>query len=172
MRKVMIVGCSGSGKSTLARKLGEKTGLPVIHIDKFYWYEGWVLRSAEETQELIANAIKASEWIFEGNNSATFSRRAQMIDTLVFLDMPAHLCLYRVLHRAIRHRGEVREDMAPGCPEKFDWGLVRLIKLLSGYKKSSWPKVLKLMDEVPPHVAIHHLRNPKSVEAFLSAVKH
>jgi adenylate kinase family enzyme len=164
MRKVMIVGCSGSGKSTLTRKLGEKTGLPVIHIDKLYWSEGWVQRPPEETQGLIADAIEAPEWVFEGNNSATFRQRARVTDT------PAYLCLYRVLCRAIRHRGEVREDMAPGCPEKLDWGLVKLLKWICGYKESSWPKVLKLMDEVPPHVAIHHLRNSKPAEDFLAAV--
>ncbi|MEL6615862.1 MAG: AAA family ATPase, partial [Bacteroidota bacterium] len=33
MQRVMIVGGPGAGKSTLARRLGEATGLPVIHID-------------------------------------------------------------------------------------------------------------------------------------------
>ena len=30
----MVIGCSGAGKSTLARRLGEVTGLPVIHLDR------------------------------------------------------------------------------------------------------------------------------------------
>ena len=34
MERIMIIGCGGSGKSTLARQLGEKTGLPVVHLDK------------------------------------------------------------------------------------------------------------------------------------------
>ena len=41
MEKILIIGCSGSGKSTLAVALGEKLGLPVVHLDQLWWKEGW-----------------------------------------------------------------------------------------------------------------------------------
>ena len=37
MERVAIVGPGGAGKSTLARRLGELTGLPVIHLDREHW---------------------------------------------------------------------------------------------------------------------------------------
>ena len=40
MERVIIIGCGGAGKSTLARALGEKTGLPVIHLDQIWWGPG------------------------------------------------------------------------------------------------------------------------------------
>jgi adenylate kinase family enzyme len=40
MERVIIIGCGGSGKSTLARQLGERTGLPVVHLDKLFWNPG------------------------------------------------------------------------------------------------------------------------------------
>ena len=40
MERIMIIGCGGSGKSTLARVLGEKTGLPVVHLDQIWWAPG------------------------------------------------------------------------------------------------------------------------------------
>jgi adenylate kinase family enzyme len=52
MQRVMIVGQPGSGKSTLARKLGQRTGLPVIHIDTIHWQPGWVERSWDEKTRL------------------------------------------------------------------------------------------------------------------------
>lgn len=45
MRRVMIVGHPGSGKSTLARAMGERTGLPVVHIDQIHWRPGWVAQT-------------------------------------------------------------------------------------------------------------------------------
>ena len=35
-----MLGTNGAGKSTLARKLGEKTGLPVVHLDQIWWEPG------------------------------------------------------------------------------------------------------------------------------------
>ena len=37
MQRILIIGCGGAGKSTLARALGEKTGLPVVHLDQIWW---------------------------------------------------------------------------------------------------------------------------------------
>ena len=44
MKRVMIVGQPGAGKSTIARQIGQRTGLPVVHIDKIHWMPGWVER--------------------------------------------------------------------------------------------------------------------------------
>ena len=46
--RVIIVGNSGSGKSTLAREMGERLGLPVVHLDKLFWLPNWIERSAAD----------------------------------------------------------------------------------------------------------------------------
>ena len=40
--KIAILGTSGSGKSTLAKRLGERYGLPVLHMDTVHFLPGWV----------------------------------------------------------------------------------------------------------------------------------
>lgn len=33
MKKILVIGCPGSGKSTFARRLRDRTGLPLYHLD-------------------------------------------------------------------------------------------------------------------------------------------
>lgn len=40
MQRVAVVGCIGSGKSTVARALGTTLGIPVFHLDSFWWQPG------------------------------------------------------------------------------------------------------------------------------------
>ena len=36
-KRIIILGCCGSGKSVFAKKLNEKTGMPLYHLDNIYW---------------------------------------------------------------------------------------------------------------------------------------
>ena len=48
--KIAILGTSGSGKSTLAKRLGERYGLPVLHMDTVHFLPGWVERPFAEEE--------------------------------------------------------------------------------------------------------------------------
>ena len=91
MQRVMIVGQPGSGKSTLARKLGQRTGLPVIHIDTIHWQPGWVERSWDEKTRLCHEVEARECWIFEGGHSATWDNRVARADLLIWIDRSAAL---------------------------------------------------------------------------------
>ena len=66
MKRVMIIGQPGSGKSTLARQLGQRTSLPVVHIDLIHWKPGWIERCGEEKAALCCEVHRRDSWIFEG----------------------------------------------------------------------------------------------------------
>ena len=39
--KIAIIGNPGSGKSTLASKLHHILGIPIYHLDQYFWKPGW-----------------------------------------------------------------------------------------------------------------------------------
>ena len=166
----MIVGQPGSGKSTLARKLGECTGLPVVHIDRIHWQPGWVERSKAEKTRLCLEAERQSRWIFEGGHSATWPSRLARADMLVWLDRPVGLRLWRVVRRAVTGLGRTRPDMAEGCPERLS-SLPEFIGYIWTTRNSGRAKMAQLAAAAPPECRIVHLRSDEEAARFLASFR-
>ena len=41
MQKIIVIGNAGSGKTTFSKALSKKLNLPLIHLDKIFWYGIW-----------------------------------------------------------------------------------------------------------------------------------
>ena len=127
MDKILIIGCSCSGKSTLARALGEKLGIPVIHLDQLWWKPGWENVTREEFDSRLHLAMNMDKWIMDGNYNRTLPQRIEKCDTIIYLDFGRRECLRGMFQRVLGSYGKVRPDMAPGCPERFDWDFIKWI---------------------------------------------
>ena len=121
MERVIIIGCGGSGKSTLAKKLGKKTGLPVVHLDQIWWSPGnWQHMDRDEFEAILREEMEKPQWILDGNFRRTLELRLEKCDTVIYLDFNRFACLKAWLGRVIKNWGRARDDMAEGCNEKFD----------------------------------------------------
>lgn len=126
MKRIMVIGAaSGVGKSTFARKLGDSLNIEVCHLDSLFWKPGWVEATLEDFVEAQQEVIKKEQWIIEGNYSNTFSIRTEHADTIIYLQLPRRVCLYRVIKRWLTHIGKKRPDV--GCTEKMDWAFIKFI---------------------------------------------
>lgn len=129
MQRVLIIGPCGSGKSTLARQLGERLNLPVYHMDQLGWLPGWVETEKGELQEKLTSIVATDRWLIEGNYGSTLKLRLPRADSVIYLDFPIHLCIWRLLRRTLIYRGRTRPDMTEGCPERFDFEFFRYVLL-------------------------------------------
>lgn len=120
MRRVLVIGPCGSGKSTLARELAPRMGLPLVHMDQLGWQAGWVETEKAELNARLAAVVAQDAWLIEGNYGSTLAPRLARADTVIYLDFPIRLCLWRLAKRIVSHRGRSRPDMPEGCPERFD----------------------------------------------------
>lgn len=167
MQRVAIIGPGGAGKSTLARRLGEVTGLPVIHLDNEYWRPGWVATPEDQWSRRVDVLAAGDRWIIDGNFGGTMAPRLERADTVVYLDFERHLYIWRVLKRRFKHRdrGRSRPDMAEGCEEKIDWVF---LKWLWNYRASRRPEALRLMaDAHRQGKRVVILRDDRQTEAFV-----
>lgn len=139
-----MLGCGGSGKSVFARRLGARTGLPVVELDGVFWPAGlsrpeWVARQ----RELVASP----KWILDGDLGPydVLEVRAVAADTAVLLNLSPAWCVWRALRR-----GRERWDF-------WSWVLT--------YRWRYLPVVRRAL--AASGVAVVELRSPRAVEAFL-----
>ena len=163
-----MIGPGGSGKSTFARRLGQLLGIEVKHLDKFYWRAGWTKPSKEEWLQTVDELISGDSWIIDGNFGGTLEQRVERCDTIIFLDLPRLLCLWRVTKRRILYRNRSRPDMAEGCNEKLDR---EFIDWVWNYSRRSRPGIIKLLNENSETKKIVWLRSNAEVERFLHGLR-
>ncbi len=164
MQRVNVIGSGGAGKSTFARRLGALTGLEVIHLDALFWRAGWQQTPRPEWRELVGRLVARDAWIMDGNfDGSTLDIRLPAGDTVVYLDFPRPLCLYRVVKRRLKYRNTHRPDMAVGCREKVD---LEFLRWIWQFPYESKPNI---EDQLQKHVEgneIVRLRTPREVEDF------
>ena len=167
MRKVLVIGSGGAGKSTFAARLGERTGLPVLHLDTLYWRAGWREPPREEWDARVEELLRGDAWIMDGNYGRTLERRLAACDTVILLDLPRTLCLWRVIKRRLRFRGRARPDMNEGCRERLTWEFVRWVWT---YRRERRPGVLEKLSRLDGGQRVFRLRSRREVEGFLEGV--
>lgn len=145
MKRILIIGNAGSGKTTFAMALAEKTGLPLVHLDKLFWRGKWEMLPKEEFDPLLQTELEKEEWIIDGNFSRTLPHRLKYCDTVFYFDFPAALCLWGITKRVFKNYGKTRVDMGGECPEYFDRQKFDLYKAVIGFNKKHRKKYHRLL---------------------------
>src|SRR5205823_3969632 len=129
MEKIAIIGASGAGKSTLAKKLGSILKIKVFHMDRFCWLRSWKGKTGDTRIDILQELVRGKQWIIEGTYLDSSAPRLEAADTIIFLDTPSPLCLWRIIKRHWEYRGRSRRDIPEGCTDKLP--LSRMLKVLA-----------------------------------------
>lgn len=169
-----MVGTSGSGKTALARRLAERLACPYIELDALHWNPNWISTPADEFRVRVTRALESDAWVVDGNYHAVRDVVWSQADTIVWLDYPLPLILWRLLHRTVR-RVLTREVLWGGNRENlltavfsrdsiFLWAFRTYGTLRRTY--SAIPG-----DPALAHLTLVRLRSPGSCAAWLSRVE-
>ena len=166
-KRILILGSSGAGKSTLARALGEATGLPVVHLDRLWWLPGWENRSREEFDCLLEQELSRESWIMDGNYARTLPQRLARAQGVVLLEPGRLRCEMGILHRVLNGGRAVRQDMAPGCPERLDLSFLRWVWNFPAQDGAATAALLEQYRQVP----VLRLNSRRQANRFLKEVQ-
>jgi adenylate kinase family enzyme len=144
--------------------MAERLGLPLVHLDRMYWRPGWVATPKGEWRATVEAALAAESWVMDGNYSGTMDLRIRAADTIVFLDLPRLLCLWRIVRRQVQFRNRERPDMTPGCPERLTGQFVAWVW---NYPRRQRVEVLRRLEAVAAEKTIVILGSQRAVEQFI-----
>jgi adenylate kinase family enzyme len=163
-RRILILGPSGAGKSTLARHVGASLDIPVVHLDALNWNPGWMQTEATLFRQRVAEEAAREAWVMDGNYSNTFDLRLPRAHAVIWLDFPRSVYFPRAVWRSFRNYGRDRDDLGPGCPEKFD--LSFLLDWVWNYPTRSRAHHAKLMADLPKSARGIILTSPRAAARF------
>lgn len=163
--RIAVIGHSGAGKSTLARALGTAYHCPVLHLDTVQFMENWQEREQEEAEKIVRSFLQQADWVIDGNyKSLAYWARMEAADCIIFLHLSRFRCWLQAYRRYLLCRGGVRDSMAPGCIEKFDWEFCRWI-LWAGRGKDARHRYRQVQQRYPDK--FYTCRSPRETAALL-----
>lgn len=176
MRFINVVGTTGSGKSTFARQLAEKLNLTYIEMDNLFWKDDWQESTDEEFFAKLRHAMDKVEqgWVIDGNYSRTMPVKLEKIDTIIWLDYPFSVNVYRLvqrtLSRVISQKPLWRDS---NNRESLKMMLSKesiLVWLVKSYSKNRQKYLGFMQDENYQYIQFIHLTSPGQAKNFLKQI--
>lgn len=164
MDRILVISCGGSGKTHLARRLAGALDVPLTHLDGVYYDTEWRALSQEEFAVCQRELVRQPRWMIEGNYASTLPIRLAAADTVLFLDLPAAVCLLGIVQRRWRYRGG--QHNTDGV---FDRITLSFVRYICGYRRTMRPRVQRLITEHGAHTRLITLKSRSQANQWLRA---
>lgn len=175
MDRINIIGPTGAGKSTLARALATHAQCANIDLDALYWRPGWVPEASDVFRAKVMAALVESRWAASGNYASVRELIWSRADTVIWLDYPLPLTLYRLTLRTLSGLVTKREIL-PGCRETIRNTLLArdglFLFALRTYRKRRARILADLASARYASVRLHRFTRPQDTAAWLATIDH
>jgi adenylate kinase family enzyme len=167
MRRVAVLAsASGNGKTTVGRRLAERLDVPFVELDALVHGPNWTEISNEDLRALLEPIVAGEAWVIDGGYRGKIGDLVlARADTVVWLDLPMHVWLPRLVRRTLRRirgRETLWNDNRESLRSAF-WGRESLV----GYalrmhvdRRRRYPR------ELAPYRVIR-LRSQREIDEFV-----
>jgi len=172
MKRVVVFGTTGSGKSSLANRLAEQTGLRVVELDALFWGRDWQPAPVELFRYRVECEIGEGDWIVVGNYGQVRDLVWRPADTLIWLDLPLPVVMWRLLCRTMRRVATREELWGTGNRETWRNAFFSRHSILLWALKTHRRNRRRFAIEcefLAREKRVVRLTSPSEVEAFVSA---
>lgn len=120
MRRVAVVTtASGSGGTTVGREIARRLDVPFHELDALFWKPGWVESTADEFRAAVEPIAATDAWVIDGSYQSKIGQLVlSSADAVIWLDLPAHVWLPRLVARTIK-RAWTGEELWNGNRESL-----------------------------------------------------
>ncbi len=170
-RRVLVAGVSGVGKTTTARRIASASGLPHTEIDALFHGPDWEPRPTfvQDVERFSSGPAWVTEWMY-GPVRELLVERA---DTLVWVDLPTRVALWRLFRRTLRRRLR-RVELWNGNVEPPLWTFFtdreHILRWGISTRNATRQRVPPL-ERSAPHLRIVHLRSQREVDVFVQRLE-
>ncbi|MFN8374008.1 MAG: AAA family ATPase [Anaerolineae bacterium] len=172
-KRFVIVGATGTGKTTLAQQLAAKLHVRHIELDALHWEPNWQEAPTDVFIARLQDALSGETWIVDGNYSKARHVVWTRADTLIWLDYPLRVSLWRLFRRSL-WRVFSRAELWNGNYETFRAQFLSRDSLFvwawrfHKVRRAEYPILFKLPDYA--HLKVIRLQSPKETENWLRSI--
>jgi energy-coupling factor transporter ATP-binding protein EcfA2 len=172
-QRIVILGRTGSGKTTLARELATAIGMHHVELDALYFGPDFSTVPLSVLRERTSAAIAGDRWVTDGNKSAVRDLVWPRADTVIWLDYPLVVSLWRLSRRALWRTSVLKAQAAErdgksGLPRQFLSAAKGVITALRSHKgqRREYPRMFAKQEN--QHLAVVRLRSPRATRDWLA----
>jgi energy-coupling factor transporter ATP-binding protein EcfA2 len=175
-RRILILGRTGSGKTTLARELAAVLAVPHVELDALYFGPEFSTVPLSVLRDRTRAAIAGDRWVTDGNKSAVRDLVWPRADTIIWLDYPLLVSLWRLGKRAVWRTSVLSAEATEkgdksGLPKQVLSAAKGVVTALRSHRgqRGQYPRMFARQEN--QHLEVLRLRSPAATRRWLSGIR-